>query len=179
MGRTGRRTAPFPIALDFYRYFVFANPDWDWKTMDFDKDVAPAGRRRRVLNAKEPDLRAFKARSGKLIMYHGWSDQVVPPQHSIHYYDSVEKTVGARRRTIRLFMVPGMTHCGGGPGPNTFDSISAIEQWVEKGKAPEQMIASHSSNGAVDRTRPLCPYPQIATYNGSGSIDEAANFVCK
>jgi feruloyl esterase len=75
-------------------------------------------------------------------------------------------------------MVPGMTHCGGGPGPNTFDSISAIEQWVEKGKAPEQMIASHSADGKVDRTRPVCAYPQVAKYKGSGSIDDAMNFAC-
>jgi feruloyl esterase len=101
------------------------------------------------------------------------------PQHSIRYFDSVEKTVGAQAaESIRLFMAPGMTHCGGGPGPNTFDSVSAIEQWVEKGKAPEQMIASHSADGKVDRTRPVRPYPQSAKYKGTGSIDDAVNFAC-
>ena len=80
---------------------------------------------------------------------------------------------------VRLFLAPGMGHCGGGEGPNTFDMVSAIEQWVEHGKAPEQIIASHAANGVVDRTRPLCPYPQVAMYKGGGSIDEAASFVCK
>jgi feruloyl esterase len=79
---------------------------------------------------------------------------------------------------IRLFMVPGMGHCGGGEGPNDFDKMAAIQQWVEQGKAPETMIASHATKGTVDRTRPLCVYPKIAKYNGSGSIDDAANFTC-
>ena len=89
--------------------------------------------------------------------------------------------MGARETDdfARLFMVPGMTHCAGGPGPNTFDAVGALEQWVEHSAQPAQMIASHSTNGVVDRTRPLCPYPQVASYKGSGSLDEAANFVCK
>ena len=92
------------------------------------------------------------------------------------------KALGGAAKTtesVRLFMVPGMGHCGGGEGPNTFDMVSALEQWVEHGKAPTEIIASHSTNGVVDRTRPLCPYPQVATYKGTGSTDEAANFVCK
>jgi tannase/feruloyl esterase len=168
------------VADNTFKYVIFKDSKWDFRTLNFDKDIEYAEKVDNGLNkANDPNLKTFFARKGKLIMYHGWSDQVVPPQHSIHYYDNVEKTVGAQAAdSIRLFMVPGMTHCGGGPGPNTFDSISAIEQWVEKGKAPEQMIASHSTDGKVDRTRPVCAYPQVAKYKGSGSIDDAMNFAC-
>ena len=173
---------PFAIALDFFRYFVFADPNWDWRTMDFDQAVAAADQKvGAVLNAVDPDLSGFKARGGKLLMYHGWNDQLISPQNSVNYYGSVSKAMGASAtgEFARLFMAPGMLHCVGGPGPNAFDAVGALEQWVEQGQAPAQIIASHSSNGAVDRTRPLCPYPQVATYTGSGSIDEAASFVCK
>ena len=175
-------TQPFSIALDFYKYFVFADPTWDWKTMDFDKDVA-AGEEKagKVLNAIDPDLRAFKARGGKLIMYHGWNDQLISPLNTINYFERVRKTLGANEtdEVARLFMAPGMLHCGGGPGPNTFDAVGALEQWVEHGSKPAQLVASHATDGVVDRTRPLCPYPQVATFTGTGSTDTAASFVCK
>ena len=172
---------PFALALEFYRYFVFADPNWDWQTMDFDKDVAAGEAKVTVLNAIDPDLRVFKARGGKLVMYHGWNDQLISAQNTINYYDSVSKAMGASATDefARLFMAPGMLHCAGGTGPNAFDAVGALEQWVEHGTAPSQIIASHSTNGAVDRTRPLCPYPQVAAYKGSGSVDEAASFVCK
>jgi feruloyl esterase len=173
---------PFSIATDFYKYFVFSDPDWDWKTMDFDKDIAVGEEKvGKVLNAIDPDLRPFKARGGKLIMYHGWNDQLISALNSVNYYNSVATLMGASSAddVVRLFMAPGMLHCAGGPGPNTFDALAALEQWVEHGRKPAQMIASHPAGGVVDRTRPLCPYPQVATYTGSGSIDDAANFVCK
>ena len=115
-------------------------------------------------------------------MYHGWADQLVAPGTSINYYNSVLKALGGASRagaSVRLFMVPGMGHCGGGDGPNAFDAVTALERWVEHGQAPEQMVASHSTNGVVDRTRPLCPYPQVAVYKGTGNTDDAANFVCR
>jgi feruloyl esterase len=113
-------------------------------------------------------------------MAHGWNDQLVPPLNTINYYESVRKAMGARpaEEFVRLFMAPGMLHCGGGPGPNTFDALTALEQWAEQGKAPEKIVASRSTNGVVDRTRPLCPYPQVAQYKGTGSTDDAMNFVC-
>src|SRR5262245_42121814 len=172
---------PFPLAVDFYKYFVFDEPNWDWKSMDCDKDVA-AGEQRvgKVLNAIDPNLRAYKARGGRLIMYHGWNDQLITPLNTINYYNSVSKTMGAKETDdfLRLFMAPGMLHCAGGSGPNAFDALSALERWVEHGGKPAELVASHSTNGVVDRTRPLCPYPQVATYTG-GSIDAAASFVCK
>src|SRR5882672_4498238 len=105
----------------------------------------------------------------------GPEPQAVPGSRGVEALGSKSKV----EASYRLFMVPGMAHCGGGEGPNTFDMVSALEQWVEHGKAPDQIIASHSTNGVVDRTRPLCPYPQVAVYKGTGSIDDAANFTCR
>jgi feruloyl esterase len=103
------------------------------------------------------------------------------PRNSINYYNSVVKAVGAPSevaKSYRLFMAPGMDHCGGGDGPNAFDALGALERWVERGRAPDSIIASHSIKGKINRTRPLCPYPQVAKYRGTGSADDAANFTC-
>jgi feruloyl esterase len=173
---------PLSLAVDFYRYFVFGDPNWDWKTMDFDKDVAAGAEKfRAILDATDPDLSRFRERGGKLILYHGWNDQLISPLNTVEYYTSVSKTLGAAQadEVVRLFMAPGMQHCSGGVGPNTFDAVTALEQWVEAGTKPTRLVASHSTSGIVDRTRPLCPYPQVATYSGAGSIDAAASFVCK
>ena len=175
---------PEPAAniYDQYRYVVFKDPNWDWKTFDFDKDAARGDRPENlIMNATNPDMKKFFAHGGKLLLYHGWSDNQVPTLNTIKYYDSVVKNLGsadAAADRIRLFLAPGMGHCGGGEGPNAFDKVGPLEQWVEHGKAPAALIASHATGGTVDRTRPLCPYPQIAKYKGAGSIDEAANFVC-
>ena len=174
---------PLTISNDHYRFIVFKNADWDFKTLDFDKDVALADRLDDgVMNATDPNLKAFFNRGGRLLMYHGWVDQLISPQNSINYYQSVVKAQGGVEKTadsIRLFMVPGMAHCAGGDGTSTFDSLGTLEQWVEQKKAPDQIVASRAVKGVVDRTRPLCPYPQVAVYKGSGSPDEAANFVCR
>ena len=133
-----------------------------------------------TINALDPNLKAFIDRGGKLIQYHGWADPQISPSSSTQYYTRVVEALGGAARvhgSYRLFMAPGMGHCGGGAGPNTFDMVAALEQWVEERKAPDQVIASRSG-GAVDRTRPLCPYPQVAVYKGSGSTDDAASFAC-
>jgi len=173
---------PLSISDDHFKYVVFADPDWDFRTFDFDRDLEKAdqidgGR----INATDPDLRAFAGRGGKLLMYHGWNDQLIAPQNSIDYYGSVMRTLGAEHaeKFVRLFMAPGMRHCAGGIGPDTFDMLAALELWVEHGTAPAQVPASHATAGKIDRTRPLCPYPQVAQYRGTGSTDEAANFICK
>jgi feruloyl esterase len=115
-------------------------------------------------------------------MYHGWNDQLIAPKNSINYYESVVKVMGGLDKvndSMRLFMEPGMTHCAGGDGPNNFDTLSAIERWVEQKQAPVQIPATHITAGKVDRSRPLCPYPQVAVYNGSGDTDVADNFTCR
>ena len=169
--------------FDHFKYVVFKNPAWDWRTFDFDKGVALAEQpENAVMNATDPNLKAFFAHNGKLLIYHGWADTNVAPLNTVKYYKSVVDTLGGVSKTsnnVRLFMEPGMGHCGGGEGPNVFDKVGPLEQWVEQGKAPEKIIASHNTGGKVDRTRPLCPYPQVAKYKGSGSIDEAANFACQ
>ena len=130
------------------------------------------------LSPTSPDLESFAARGGKLLIYHGWADQNVAPRSSVNYHAKLVETMGEKQvnDSVRLFFAPGMAHCGGGEGPNTFDALTALEQWREQGKAPTEIIASHLTNGKVDRTRPLCPYPQVATYKGTGSIDQAENF---
>jgi feruloyl esterase len=133
------------------------------------------------LSPTSPDLKSFAGRGGKLLVYHGWADQNVAPRSSVKYYEKVVDLMGRRQAdaAVRLFFAPGMAHCGGGEGPNTFDALTALEQWREQGEAPTRIIASHlTANGQIDRTRPLCPYPQMATYKGTGSIDQAESFIC-
>jgi feruloyl esterase len=174
---------PASVAADSFTYVVYQNPTWDWHTMNLTSDVAAIEKSYgSLIDATDPNMKPFFAHNGKLLMYHGWSDQAIAPGNSINYYKSVVKNLGGEAKAskdIRLFMVPAMAHCGGGEGPNDFDKMSAIQQWVEQGKAPETMIASHAAkSGTVDRTRPLCVYPKIAKYKGSGDTDDAANFTC-
>jgi feruloyl esterase len=148
----------------------------DWKTFDVDRDVPLLDQKLGFVDAINPDLSKFKARGGKLLMYHGWADPAISPQNTIRYYESVLKTMGPDQGDwVRLFMVPGMGHCRGGPGLNGFDSALAIEQWVEQGTAPKQL----EGRGANGLTRPLCPYPQSADYSGSGDAKDGRNWSCK
>ena len=184
LGWGAQAAGPEPSSniYDQYRYVVFKDPNWDWKTFDFDKDVVRGDRPENlIMNATDPDMKRFFSHGGKLLLYHGWSDPQVATLNTIEYYDRVVHSLGRASKAadrIRLFLAPGMAHCGGGEGPNAFDKISLLERWVEQGKAPDSIIASHATGGKVDRTRPLCPYPQVAKYKGTGSIDEAANFSC-
>lgn len=171
------------LGLDLFKFVVFKDPAWDYRTYNFDSDAALTAKADGgVMNALDPNLRSFFARGGKILQYHGWSDPQISPLSSVRYYNAVLDTMGGASKvadSYRLFMVPGMAHCGGGEGTSTFDMLSALEQWVEKEKVPDQIPASRVRDGKVDRTRPLCPYPQVAKYKGSGSIDDAANFSCK
>ncbi len=169
-------------AVGTFRYVVFQNPEWDWRTLDFDSDMVLADRMGAAqIDAVATDLSPFFSHGGKLMLFHGWADPNVAPRNTVNYYNKVLQTMGGEAKvsdSMRLFMVPGMGHCRGGEGPNTFDRVGTMEQWLRTGKAPTQMIASHATNGNVDRTRPLCPFPQVAKYKGSGSIDDAASFAC-
>jgi len=174
---------PFAIGDNLFKYVVFEDLAWDYKTFNFDSDLARTAKAENgLLNAMNPDLSGFMHRGGKLIQYHGWSDPQIAPSSSVDYYTRVLETAeGAAKvqSSYRLFMVPGMLHCGGGDGTSSFDMLSALQQWVENGKAPDRIDAARVRNGITDRTRPLCPYPQVAVYTGSGSTDEAANFSCR
>ena len=170
---------PFGIGDDFFKYVVFKDPKWDFRTLDFDKDAALAEKiDGGLIDAMDPNLKPFFSHGGKLIQYHGWSDWQISPLNSVHYFESVVEAAGGATKagdSYRLFMVPGMGHCGGGEGPNRFDMVSALEQWREQQKAPARIVASTRDG---KRSRPLCAYPQVAKYKGSGSTDDAASFAC-
>ena len=170
------------IQDSFFKFLVFDDPAWDWRTFDFDRNVRTTDAKlAAALNATDPDLRAFRDRGGKAIVFHGWSDPAISAFNSIDYWKRVVRTMRGRRRTdefFRLFLAPGMQHCAGGPGPNVFDPVAALEQWVEQDIAPERIVASHRTGGSVDRTRPLCPHPRVARWDGAGDGDDAASFGC-
>jgi hypothetical protein len=188
----------FAFGEGFFANMVYEKSDWDYKKANLDEAVAAADKKfSNVLNATETNMKPFESRGGKLIIYHGWNDSAISALNTINYYESVESKMGKQEADsfLRLYMVPGMQHCGGGPGPDIFGQMGfspsndpqhnlylALEQWVEKGVAPSTIIATkQSGEGAaagVKMTRPLCAYPQIAKYKGIGDTNDAANFVC-
>ena len=149
-----------------------------------ERDTALAQEKAGYIEVTDPNLQAFKARGGKLLFYHGWNDGgtggAISPLNTINYYSSVLAKMGPKQDDwLRLFMVPGMDHCGGGPGPNQFAVVQAMDAWRDQGKAPNQITAYRVTNDRVDMSRPLCPYPQVAMYKGTGNTNDVANFVCK
>ncbi len=172
----------FGLAQGIMQYLVFQppRPDWDFRDFDFDLDPELLDWWSRLADATDIDLREFRANGGKLIMTYGWSDQVLQPQMGVDYYEEAVTANGTDGEDfMRLFMLPGMTHCAGGQGPDQHDPMTAIVDWVEAGQAPEVMIARKYQDGELARSRPLCPYPEVARYDGTGSIDDAANFTCQ
>jgi hypothetical protein len=175
---------PFPIATEQPKFWVYLDPTWDWRTLAYDnylsffKDsVATVGP---LMASDDPNLAAFRKRGGKVLMWHGWSDQLIVPEGTIDYYERVARESGGYTRTqqfARLFMAPGVAHCAGGDGPQPQNLFKSVVDWVEKGKAPETLLASKPIEGGT-RSRPLCPYPSVARWKGMGSSDDAANFFC-
>jgi feruloyl esterase len=162
---------------DTVRIWGFQNENYDWRTFDLDRDMPLINKRVGFVDAVDPDLRRFKARGGKLLLYAGWGDTTITPENTVLYYDSVLEKMGKDQGNwMRLFLVPGMAHCGGGPGPNSIDTLGTLEQWREKGLTPSQIMGS---NAAAGMTRPVCSYPQYANYTGTGDLKDAANWSCR
>jgi len=175
----GWSPVPVSYAVDYFKHVVFKNPSWDPTALNFAGDVAEAyPAAHQIFDANDPRLGAFTSRGGKLLMYQGWAEPGIPPGHIVNYYAKVKEQTAGAASAVRLFMVPGMGHCGGGDGASTFDMVAALDRWMETGTAPEQIPASRVRGGKTDRTRPLCAYPRYARYAGTGSMDDAANFSC-
>lgn len=175
------KPADFNLAEGVMRFLVFKppQPDYDYRTFNYDRDVHLLDDWSKQADANNPDLSTFRKHGGKLIITYGWADTILQPMMGVDYYEQAVAKNGPRTKEfVRLFMAPGMGHCGGGIGPDRHDAMTAMVDWVEKGKAPDSMVASRVVNSQVVRTRPLCPYPQVARYSGQGSIDDAANFRC-
>jgi hypothetical protein len=177
------------FANQFFGSFVWGDPAWNFRSFDFARDVARTDAELgAIINSNDPDLSAFAARGGKLILFQGWADAAITPLGTIQYYKNIQQKMGTDRaqRFVRLFMAPGMMHCGGGPGPSSFDAVSSVAQWREKNQAPETILAARfgassaaGPTGEPLSTRPLCAYPNVAHWTGTGSPDEAKNYLCR
>jgi hypothetical protein len=179
----GSSALPLPRAESYMKYIFLdplPGPEWNYRAFNFDTDPPRTVKNAAKVNAMNPDLRALKQRGGKIIHYQGWADTAVIAQVSLDYYESVLKKMGDKgtKEFYRLYMIPGMFHCGGGVGCSTVDWLTPMVDWVEHGTAPEKLIGSQMQGDETKRTRPLCPYPEAARYRGTGSIDDAANFSC-
>jgi feruloyl esterase len=170
-----------PLFADMPRYLSRKDANWDVMTFDLEADLAGAVKYGGYIESSDPHLEKFKARGGKLLLYHGWADPGPAPANTIHYYNEVTKALGGSTQDdwMRLFLLPGVGHCGGGAGPDQADYMGALERWRESNVAPDWITAARVVGNRVDMTRPICAYPKIASYKGTGSTNDAANFVCK
>ncbi len=175
----GPPSLQWAFGTEMFKYFVFGDPAWDYTRYDLSTWAKDTRMLAAALNADSPDLDAFLARQGKLLLWHGWSDAALNALETIRYHGAVAARNPAATESMRLFMLPGVQHCGGGAGPNVVDWLGALATWVEKGERPERLVATKLEKSAVVRTRPVCAYPQRAVYSGTGSTDDAAQFVCR
>jgi tannase/feruloyl esterase len=172
-------TLRFAFGTQIFKFLVFNDPDWDYSRYELSRWKQDSALAASYLNATNPDLSVFKAHGGKLLLWHGWADAALTPLASIRYHEQVYARDSGAADYFRTFMLPGVLHCAGGNGPDTVDWPSVLADWVEKGRAPDRVVAKKIVNGAPTRSRPLCPYPQKAVYSGSGSTDDEQNFVCR
>jgi feruloyl esterase len=180
MAKKDPKAPPSPFLLDSIRILGYQDPNWDWNNWNLDRDAAVATEKAGFIDVRSHDLSAFKARGGKLLLYHGWVDPGITAGNTVNFYKAVLAKMGPKQDNwLRLFMVPGMQHCAGGPGTDQFNKVAVMERWRESGIAPDQILAARVSGNNVEMTRPLCPYPKVAVYKGSGSTNDAANFECK
>ncbi len=197
-GAAPEKSLDFAFGTQFFSDMIFDSPSWNFRTLNYDSDLILTDQKMApILNATNPDLTTFEKHGGKLILYHGWNDAAIPALNTVDYYRNVVARMSLRsaNRFVRLYMVPGMQHCGGGPGAGSFgvdpsenagpehSMFSALEKWVEHGKAPRAIIASKNADtsnpsSSIQMTRPLCPYPEVAKYKGRGDTNKAANFAC-
>ena len=174
----GVPNAQYGFGTELFKYFVFGDPAWDYTQYDFStwkEDVASTAA---ILNATDTDLSRFRDGGGRIIYWTGWSDLALSPLGTIDYYVRLAAEDASARDYARLYMLPGVLHCAGGPGPDRVDWVEAIRAWVEEGRAPERLVASKLGGDGVTMTRPVCPYPQVAVYDGSGDPNDAASFAC-
>ena len=168
-----------PVRLEFWTDWVFGEGEFDMRTFNAPVAVAKARAKFPYVEAIDPDLRAFQQRGGKLLLYHGWADAVVPPEDTIRYYARVKQSLGSETEvSTRLFMVPGMGHCAGGPGATTFDAVGALDQWVTGTMAPDSIPAAHQYGGKPLFERPLCAFPKSAQWDGKSDSAKASSFRC-
>jgi feruloyl esterase len=171
-----RSDGPGENLTDSIRILGFQDADYDWRQFDLDRDLPRIDAAAGFVDAVDPDLRAFEAHGGKLLLYAGWRDTGITPENTVLYYESVREELGPEQGDwLRLFLAPGMGHCRGGPGVDTFDTLTALEQWRERGVVPEELPARGSESGLE---RPVCAYPAYAKYAGSGALRDAANWAC-
>jgi feruloyl esterase len=187
----GDKAAQPGMGQEFFRWMVHGDPKWERAQFDIDRDYPAAAKLASILDSDDPDLTEFLQRGGKLIIHHGWNDNAIPAASTLNYYDALLKKVGAlAEQQVRLFMVPGMGHGTGRPGPEHYDLLSELERWVEQGDAPNEIVARQfvaapppftgpEPDAKVARTLLLCAWPKVASYSGSGSTDDRANFSCK
>jgi len=178
-------TSPFPIASSHFQYWIHQDPKFDWKTVteaSFETDFRESQRKfNQMIGTDETNLKRFRERGGKMIIWHGEADTLIFPRGTVNYFNRVVAANGGSQAVndfARLFLAPGVGHCGGGAGPNPVGAFEAVVKWVENGVAPDTIQASRALPGGGIRTRPLCAYPKTARWTGMGSTDDAANFVC-
>jgi feruloyl esterase len=182
---TGARVpSGFGLADANFRFLALEDdaPGFSWRSFRFPQDLPRLKTMEEILSPMDTDLRPFRKAGGKLIVYHGWADPGISALGTLDYIERMTRAVGGQAAAdafTRTYFVPGMHHCAGGPGVDQFDMLTVLERWVEQGEAPRHVVASRVEQGKTVRSRPLCPHPSVAVYSGSGSIDDAASFVCR